>query len=340
MYHFCTLFDSYYLPYFLAMYHSITVNCEEDEDFEIHAFCMDEKSEIYLIQQIQKHHLKIKVVSQDKLLGYFSQLDKIKKERSMVEFYFSCSPFICKYVLDNNPEYSHITYLDADLFFFNSPKFVYNEISSSSITIIEHKFYGWGKKYLKYGRFNVGWITFKSDENAKSCLNQWFKDCEEWCFDYYDIEGQRFGDQKYLDKWEAEFKGIKVLKQKGANLAPWNAGQYKISINSSGRIQVDEDPLIFYHFASLKRVDDTRFTTNLSRYLARPSKVVKEDIYSYYLKQVFGYQKEVADFFNQKCEQDLKRNRKLVNFSSSKMKLTEFFSSFTRWFFNDYIKLK
>ena len=209
--------------------------------------------------------------------------------------------------------------------FFNSPKFVYNEIGSSSVAIIEHKFYGWGKKYLKYGRFNVGWVTFKSDENAKSCLNQWFKDCQEWCFDYYDIKEQRFGDQKYLDKWEAEFKGIKILEQKGANLAPWNAGQYKISINSIGKIQVDEDPLVFYHFASFKRVDDTRFTTNLSRYLARPSKVIKENIYYYYLKQVFEYQKDVADFFNQKSEQDLKRNRKLVNVSSSKMKLTFFF---------------
>jgi hypothetical protein len=57
--------------------------------------------------------------------------------------------------------------MDADLFFFNSPIALYDEIGAHSITIIEHRF----PPYLRNsGIYNVGWLLFKRDEHALACL--------------------------------------------------------------------------------------------------------------------------------------------------------------------------
>lgn len=334
MRYFCTLFDVNYLPNFLALYDSL--NSNTNGEMKIYAFCMDEASYSFLQDYEQEAAGKIVSVSLKTLLSVFPQLAKIKAERAMVEFYFTCSPFICTYLLKEEPSSSHITYLDADLLFFNSPELLFKEIGESSVAIISHKFYGWGERYTKYGKYNVGWLTFKNDNEGRKCLHQWLKDCEEWCFDYYDEENQRFGDQKYLDKWEGMFKNVKVIEQKGANLAPWNAGQYQVT-KKNDNLFVDEDPLVFHHFASFKKVADNVFTTSMSRYMARPSSVLKRQIYSHYLNKVLYF----SDMVNQRLASNdteaQKRNRPLVYKTNFKKKITNYFTSFTRWFFNDYI---
>ena len=40
---------------------------------------------------------------------------------------------------------------------------------------------------------------------------------------------------------------VKIIKNKGANLATWNIENYKIAKNEEG-ILVDDDPLVFFHF--------------------------------------------------------------------------------------------
>jgi hypothetical protein len=333
MRYYCTLFDVNYLPNFLALYDSLVRN---STSLKIYAFCMDDESFQYLSEFQTDGNNEIISISLDQLQNEFPELERIKKERSVVEFYFTCSSFICSYVFNRVPVCDYINYLDADLLFFDSPEIIFSEIGDASIAIIPHKFYGWGKKYLKYGVYNVGWVTFKNDSDGRACLDSWRSDCAEWCYDYYDEKYERFGDQKYLDKWEASFSGVRVIQQKGANLAPWNAGQYKVSKNKQGKILVDVQPLVFYHFASFKKVDETRYTTNLSRYMARPGRVLKNDVYKTYLDRVSGYSKLINETSNEKRTEVLKKNRVAVE-TNLKKKATQLFSSLTRWFYNDYI---
>jgi len=334
MHYYCTLFDINYLPNFLALYHSLASN--SNKGLKIYAFCMDDKSFDYLSVYQEDNQNEIICVRLSELKAHFPQLDEISKARSVVEFYFTCSPFICTYVFNMEKTCPDVTYLDADLRFFDSPELIFNEIGKASIAIIEHKFFGWGKRYLKYGRFNVGWVTFKNDSNGMACLASWLNDCAEWCYDYYDEVGQRFGDQKYLDKWERDFSQVKIIRQNGANLAPWNVGQYKITRDQKGQISINKDPLVFYHYASFKKVDDF-YTTSVSRYMTRPSVILKKYIYKKYLDEVSVFSDHINSYIQSDKADIMKKNRTEVNQTNFRKRVTQAFTSFRRWYFNDYI---
>ena len=49
---------------------------------------------------------------------------------------------------------------------------------------------------------------------------------------------------------------------------------------------VDQDKLIFYHFANIIQIGDLTFKTNLSRVLISTSGIIKDDIYIPYLKSL------------------------------------------------------
>src|SRR5207237_1146927 len=76
---------------------------------------------------------------------------------------------------------------------------LFEEMQAKSIAIIAHRFSDAFRKWEWNGIYNVGWVTFRRDDNALSCLRWWREQCIEWCYDR--IEDNRFADQKYLDDW-------------------------------------------------------------------------------------------------------------------------------------------
>ena len=334
MRYFCTLFDKNYLLNFFALNESLEKTLGE---FKIYAFCMDDLS--YSILKNNINHASIEPVSLEKLSLCFPELVEIKKSRSIVEFYFTCSPFICAYLLKQEPNASHVTYLDADLYFFSSPEIIFEEMGTSSVGVIDHKFYGWGKRYVKYGKFNVGWVTFKNNIEGLNCLKSWLADCTSWCFDFYDDVNKRFGDQKYLDKWVYEFEQVKVITNIGANVAPWNIGQYKVTKGKKDEIFINNTPMIFYHYASFKKISEGLYTTSISKYLASPNKVIKEDIYMFYINCLSKYKLLVENSTLDFEENFVKKNRLQVHKNDFSKKIQEFSTRARRCLFNDYIKL-
>ena len=116
-----------------------------------------------------------------------------------------------------------------------------------------------------------------------ACLNSWTDNCIKWC--YQRLEGEKYADQKYLDYWQRDFEGIYIIKNIGANLAIWNIGNYNISLKNN-RVYVNENVLIFFHFANLKQIDSNTFKTDLSRVFVRCTGVIKNNIYMPYLKRL------------------------------------------------------
>ena len=58
---------------------------------------------------------------------------KAKSNRSLVEYYWTCTPALPLYLLNKFPEMQHITYLDADLYFFHDPSSAFQEFGETSI---------------------------------------------------------------------------------------------------------------------------------------------------------------------------------------------------------------
>ncbi|HEX2847747.1 MAG TPA: hypothetical protein VHN59_14455 [Chitinophagaceae bacterium] len=275
--HFCTLFNSFYQYHAQVLYESISAADNTDKRF--YFFCFDNASLEYFRQYNAPN---IQLISVQELEGYFPDLLAVKPQRSIAEYFFTSTPAVCKYVMENYPEMDELVYLDADLYFYQSPEILFKEIGNSSVSIISHRFNLLNSFRNIYGYYNVGWISFRRDKDGLACMNKWFDNTVEWCYDK--LTWKRYADQKYLNYWNKEFSNVYAIKNKGANVAPWNVGNYKIS-SRSGELYVDEMPLIFYHFASLKVVEGAYYTT-ISSYFSTVSKEIIELIYKPYISRL------------------------------------------------------
>jgi len=129
--------------------------------------------------------------------------------------------------------------------------------------------------------------------------------CNEWCYDR--LENERFADQKYLDTWPTTFQGTVVLLHKGANLAPWNLTNYKVNWHEN-QLWVDDQRLIFFHFHSLKRINEWMFDSNLAHYETALSPLVRQKIYIPYLQALREVEEDMKVVRPWKAQQSLPRH--------------------------------
>jgi hypothetical protein len=205
-----------------------------------------------------------------------------KTNRTTVEYYFTCTPSLPLYIFNHFKGINSLTYLDSDFFFFSDPEPVMKIIGEHPIAITAHRFPpALCNLEKQYGVYNVGWLTFKRDEQAISCLQRWREQCLEWCFDR--LEEGRFADQMYLNEWPTLYPDTLVISHKGVNLAPCNIGNYQISIKDN-QIVIDGDQLICYHYFGLKDYRGFLYYLSLRQYGAPPTRTILEQIYEPYLQ--------------------------------------------------------
>jgi hypothetical protein len=284
MRYFCTYFDRRYLPQGLALYESLNRHCSE---FRLWVLCLDSGTYESLSALKLPH---IDLIELDQLERDDASLQEAKANRSLLEYYFTCTPSLPLFILRNNPAVDLITYLDADLFFFSTVEPLFDEIGNHSIAIIEHRFPPAFRKAQRHGVFNVGWVSFRRDDHGIACLQWWREQCISWCSDK--IDGNGFADQKYLDDWPTRFQNVIVLQHKGANLAPWNLANYEISVRA-GDVYVDNEPVIFFHFHGLKPLNGYLYSTHLQHYGATASATIVRQIYAPYVRRITSLAKEL-----------------------------------------------
>ena len=277
-YYFCTYFDINYLPRGLALYTSLKRHCRNP--FVLWVLCMDDETYQVLA------HMALSEVRPVSLAEFESGDDELvaaKSTRSKVEYYFTCTPSLPLWVLNNHPEVDLITYLDADLYFFADPMPIFEEMGTDSILAIEHRFPPHQRRKEVCGVFNVGFLSFRRNDEGLGCLRWWRDRCIEWCYDR--VEETRFADQKYLDQWPRLFLSLTVLQHRGAGLAPWNLANYEIRC-SDGQVTVDGEPLIFYHFHGLKAEGHWFYATRVEGYGARLQYATRAGLYRPYVSAV------------------------------------------------------
>lgn len=242
---FCAYFDHRYFDRGMAMYESLMQHGPESRLFVL---CLSQECHAALTRLALPNLVPVRL--EDFEAGN-EKLAAAKANRSLVEYYFTCTPSWLDWLFQNRPEIETLTYLDGDLFFFSSPEPIFTAFEGYSSLIIAHRFPP-PRKYMEaYGIYNVGWLTFRRSPDGLACLDWWRDRCLEWCYDR--LEADRFADQKYLDRFAELFAGVLVLDHPGANLGPWNLGAHRLAAVDDA-ILVDGLPLIFFHFQNFKRI--------------------------------------------------------------------------------------
>jgi hypothetical protein len=242
---FCAYFDHRYFDRGMAMHESLLAHCP---DARLFVLCLSDQC----FDALERLGLpSIVPIRLETFEAGNERLAAAKANRSLIEYYFTCTASLMDWLLETRPEIETITYLDGDLYFFSGPGPIFTAFENHSSLIIGHRFAPGLKSQEKYGIYNVGWLSFRRDVDGLAALAWWRDRCLEWCYDR--LEGDRFADQKYLDRFPELFKCVLVLDHPGANLAPWNMGGHQLQARD-GEILVDGQKLIFFHFHNFKRL--------------------------------------------------------------------------------------
>lgn len=270
--HFCTYFDHNYLPRGMVMLESLHEHCPQAH---VHVLCLSEQCHTALTALAYPHVSLLRLAD---LEAADPELAATRSTRSLVEYYFTITPSLPWHLLTRGNGIEEVTYLDADMMFFSSPEPIFDEAKDASVIITPHRFSAHLVDLVKYGIFNVSWMTFRRTVEGEKCLAWYRAACLNWCKD--ELEETRFADQKYLDSFSKLFAYVHAVRHGGAGVAPWNLAGSRIEKHGT-TVTVDNDRLIFYHaqgfknirgpfYASGLRIYDTPLTSPARAYILRP----------------------------------------------------------------------
>ena len=254
MMNFCTLFDSYYIHKGIALYLSLE---KVTNDFHLYVMAFDLAS-----------YSKLRECNFDKmtieLLDDFEtpELLAVKHTRTKAEYCWTAGPSVIWHFM-NKYNLPDITYLDSDLYFVSDPVIAFKELGDASVGITEQ---GISEKKAKlYGRYCVQYMFFRNDENGRAALSWWRDSCIEWCFQRF--EGDKYGDQKYLDKFPVLFKNVHVFANLGLGIATWNKDKYVLG-QKTIQYQDKVFQIVFFHMHAIKAYVEQQ-TLVLDAYISR-----------------------------------------------------------------------
>lgn len=282
---YCTYFDHNYMSRGLALYHSLQRHAP---GARLWVLCLSEPC----------HRTLTKLALPNLVLRSLAEFEAEDPEvaatrstRSALEYYFTCSPAWMRFVASKEREAEWVTYLDGDLFFFESPEAIYRELRDASVAIIPHRYPARIARLRKFGTYNVGWVGVRNDPSGAAVIRWWREKCIEWCHDY--VDGDRFADQGYLDSFPELSSRVKVIENVGANLAPWNVGNYQIEFRDSAVMIDVRNPLIFFHFQGLKRELGCFVFNSHRRYRAPFSSDMRNYVYKPYVDELLAIERTV-----------------------------------------------
>jgi hypothetical protein len=177
------------------------------------------------------------------------KLRTLKAERAINEYCWTLKSVALQtgFSLDSSFEWG--AYMDSDVMVFSDPDAVFN--GDDAAVLAPHRFSN--AHFAAYeptvGRYNAGYVAFRNNSVGRSALEWWYDRCVALC-PAVPTDGA-YADQKYLDALPDLFTGIQASGHKGLNTAPWNVNSYRLSCRQ-GRVFVDDDPLLVYHFQGLK----------------------------------------------------------------------------------------
>lgn len=235
---YCTLSDKNYLKFGKAMIDSIQQS--SSEDFLIYYLCLDNDTFLSL-DSYKPFVIPVNLSEVEKAIP---ELENYKNRKSYREYCWSLASGFSYYLLTEvkSPD---ILYVDSDVYFYQDPKLIFEEIGDKSVGIIRHRH---NTNLSPDGEYNVGVVYFKSDEDGLNTLKFWL-DC---VVSETHKEYATCGDQKYLELFNTVCKNLCVIDEKIAHGAPWNFRLYVYDFFKYDGSVIwgnKKQPLVFNHFS-------------------------------------------------------------------------------------------
>ena len=275
----CTYFNQNFINRGCALIDSLF---KTNENFVLYVLALDDVTFNYLKERYSPENVVILSMAS------YSSFFKINPEKYLdkKQFFFSITPNLCQWVIDQYSEIDVLLYLDADVYIFAELDIIYKEFNGYSIGVCSHRHNKFVKKISNhYGEYNVGVNLFRNDVIGKKCISNWKKDCDDWYPNKPNYPLSYFSDQIFLDQWPKTYKDhFLEIKNIGVNVAPWNAINYKFK-KINNKIYVNNNPLIIYHFSSLVKTEQGVWNTNAGYCVFKLNKELRK-IYINYIEHV------------------------------------------------------
>lgn len=177
---------------------------------------------------------------------------------NIVEFNTCVKASYFKYLFQNYPDVDTILYFDPDIMVFDSLEVLIENFNEYEILLTPHivtalEFQDTAPNenlFLNYGVYNLGFIgVHRNCMGEGGFLNWWERRLLSKGF--IDPCNGYFVDQLWINLVPIFFQKVKIFKESGLNVAPWNLHERKIIINENNILKMDDgNKLIFFHFSS------------------------------------------------------------------------------------------
>ena len=302
MRNYCALGDTRYLPHLICLIDSVRANFADE--YKLHILALDENTQqkleslrpgsdivIYPISQVNEDFQIRSVRYMQPSREAISNAQASNKDPGFVQFCWALAPCFSSWLMDRIK--TSVTYIDADIYFFNDIKPFFEEMGTRSIGLVRHRI----PYLITSGEFNVGVVNFEFDEFGRSALNKW-KSFLINSQNNYALGFGTCGDQKYLEVIHGIYRDkIAIVDENFGHLAPWNVTQHKYE---DGKIiwKDKKQILSYFHFAHfvIENEEKYRASYNNEWIWGDPLKIDNfvNDCYDTYFKNMKKAMREIS----------------------------------------------
>lgn len=255
-----TICSKNYLGQAMALRESF-LSVHSDVDFFL--ILMDKKEENYIPETFERSEV---LWAEDLPINdYWKHAMKF----DIIEWSTNVKPFAAQMLLQT---YEKVLYLDPDLYFYKNIEWIFEELNIHSMVVTPHATKAPNDdlpqgdlEWMRVGTFNLGFIGLKANDETRSFLSWWGTRCLS--DGYADTSRGIFVDQKWVTLAVGFYPGMKILFNKGINVATWNFHERKLIRNSKDEMLFEDgSPLYFFHFSGFDYQDPDHFSKRQTRW--------------------------------------------------------------------------
>ena len=235
-----------------------------------------------------------------------TQFDDLWKKYDIVEFNTCVKASYFKFLFLTYPDANNICYLDPDIKVYHKLDILEAAFSNYDILLTPHiltpleiddKHPG-ENTFLNFGLYNLGFIGVHRNCTQPSCFLDWWEN-RTLTLGYNNPCAGLYVDQLWINLVPIFFEKVKIIMQKGLNVAPWNLHERKIihTVNEEFKID-DESALYFFHFSSYRFNKKDTMSKYYNRYNFETHSELKK-LYNDYNNDLV--RNKIADFEKIEC---------------------------------------